>query len=280
MLIPVSFKQFAPNAPPWKLSDLDNNFASILSALNNPNTFSNGLQDAGTANNYVLTPAVGTNGALTFGLILNFKAINANTGPSTLNYAGNGAKNILNADGTPVASGQIPASSMNLVVYDGTSFILLGSFRPWVIARRKTADQFVTSSTVLVNDLHLAFAIGANEEWVVSGTVFAESADLNTSGAKFAYTGPAGCTFNATMAVASNIASNTLSQNFTGFGTTFVFPTTQFPGGSSTAQFTAGMWALNGATPGTITLQFAQNTSSGNSLTLSKGSFWQGTRIA
>lgn len=81
--------------------------------------------DAGAANAYVvtLTPAPA---ALNAGLIVRFKAANANTGAATLNVNGLGAKNIVHRDGSALLSGEIVTGAICEAIYDGTQFILYG----------------------------------------------------------------------------------------------------------------------------------------------------------
>ena len=51
---------------------------------------------------------------------------------------------------------------------------------------RKTADQSVTSSTALVDDTHLTFAIAANEEWIFQLALWQST---GAGGMKFQMTG-------------------------------------------------------------------------------------------
>lgn len=57
-----------------------------------------------------------------------FKAATVNTGPATLNVNGLGAKSILRPDGSALADGDIAANSINIVVYDGTQFLLVSNY--------------------------------------------------------------------------------------------------------------------------------------------------------
>jgi hypothetical protein len=80
--------------------------------------------DAGAADAYSITVST-----LATGSALQFRAVNANTGGSTLTTAATGVRSILNTDGSALASGQIQANALVEVVYDGTKFIL--SKRPF-----------------------------------------------------------------------------------------------------------------------------------------------------
>lgn len=64
--------------------------------------------------------------SLVEGFALSFKNTVANTGTSTLNVNGLGAKPIVKSNGIAVASGNLKAGSIYTVRYDGTSFILQG----------------------------------------------------------------------------------------------------------------------------------------------------------
>lgn len=78
--------------------------------------------DTGTANTYAITPTPAVT-AYTVGQIFSFKAANSNTGSSTINVNGLGAKNIVRTDGTTALSaGMIVSGQIVKVEYDGTSF--------------------------------------------------------------------------------------------------------------------------------------------------------------
>lgn len=79
----------------------------------------------GTANNYVATlnPALS---AYVEGVSLRLKINIANTGASTVNINGLGAKAIKKSNGSAVSAGNLKAGSIYTLAYDGTSFILQG----------------------------------------------------------------------------------------------------------------------------------------------------------
>ena len=82
--------------------------------------------DTGTANVYeVALP--NTVASYTTGLDVTFKALNANTGASTLNVDGVGAAAIVLPDGTALSADMIAAGSIVHVRYDGTSFQMLST---------------------------------------------------------------------------------------------------------------------------------------------------------
>jgi hypothetical protein len=140
------------------------------------------------------------------------------------------------------------------------------------ITKRKTADESVTSSTVLQDDDHLTHAIGANEEWVDDYFIDGGGA-LSTAGVKVAITVPSGATMNATVTVSGPGTISTARGTTSG---TAIFATTA----SNDSDIRVSLWVLNGATPGNVTLQWAQNSSNVSAITFRKGSHMQATRVA
>lgn len=76
--------------------------------------------ETGTANTYVITPSPVIT-AYAAGQVFSFVATNANTGASTLNVNGLGAKTINKDGGIAMAAGDILANQMIVVEYDGTN---------------------------------------------------------------------------------------------------------------------------------------------------------------
>lgn len=76
--------------------------------------------DTGAANAYVITPAPAITAYAT-GQIFTFKAVNANTGASTVNVNGIGAKNIFYKTAA-LTGGEIMAGQIVEIEYDGTQF--------------------------------------------------------------------------------------------------------------------------------------------------------------
>jgi hypothetical protein len=115
---------FATATTAIPLSNLDADFSTVASAMNDANTYSNYAPDTGSANAYVVT-LTGVSTAYSAGLRIQFKAGNANTTASTLNVNAQGAKNITYQDASAIASGTIAANSIVDVMYDGTQFLLM-----------------------------------------------------------------------------------------------------------------------------------------------------------
>lgn len=81
--------------------------------------------DDGSANIYVITVAEEFIQSLSDGLMVRFKAANANTGASTLNVNGLGAKALKTQAGADLVANDITAGMIVEASYDGASFQLL-----------------------------------------------------------------------------------------------------------------------------------------------------------
>lgn len=115
--------------------------------------------DSGTANAYVLSPVSpfkspvsATAGESYFnGMVICFRAGNANTGASTVNVNGAGVKNLLKQDGTALSAGDIPSNSDVQFRYNGTSFLkVLGnatSTTEGIVLRKSPTIQKFTSGS-------------------------------------------------------------------------------------------------------------------------------------
>jgi hypothetical protein len=165
-----------------------------------------------------------------------------------------------------------PSSGVFTTLTVGTGTAGLGT-----ITKRKTADESVTSSAVLQDDDHLTFAIAANEEWIFT-LVGGVSQAGTAAGFKAALTFPAGSTLGFRGVLLDEASTYVLSvtSNQVASGNNAVAATSSI---STVQQFSISGWVLNGATPGNVTLQWAQGTSSGFTTTVKKGAFLQATRI-
>jgi hypothetical protein len=108
-------------------TQLDNSFGNAYAALNALITYSNGFDDTGAANAYVISLPAG----LTFSLVkyvrVQVKIANANTGASTLNAFGSGATAIVNQSGAALSGGELLANHIAEFMYDGASWQILSS---------------------------------------------------------------------------------------------------------------------------------------------------------
>ena len=145
-----------------------------------------------------------------------------------------------------------------------------------VIAVRKTADESVTTSTTLQDDDELTFAIAASEEWVVNFDLFAAAA-FGTTGLKVAVTVPSGATLNYDFAAIDDAGSVDMDGTSTS-GSAITFASADFAG--TIAKVSGILWVLNSTNAGSVTLQFAQATSSGTAVTLLSGSSLKAIRMA
>lgn len=146
------------------------------------------------------------------------------------------------------------------------------------LIKRKTADESVTSSTTLQDDDHLTFSIAANEEWVVHYLLSIPNACLlSTTGMKLAVTVPASATGLVTARFVGDGTDNSLTvKGSLGSAMTFAAGTIVSAGG----MFDVMVNVINSSNAGSVTLQFAQNTSNGTAVTISKGSFLVAHRVA
>lgn len=164
-----------------------------------------------------------------------------------------------------------------------TSHLLRGTgITPSVgeFALRVSADEALTSQTALQNVTEQKVPIGPNEEWVVE-FLLDLGADLATTGAKVAVAVPAGATANivATLVPSTLAAANSAQRRTTTGGAALDF-TAAAQVGVTDGLVRVVARVLNGATNGTIQLQFAQSTSSGTALTLRRGSYLRASRVA
>jgi hypothetical protein len=121
--IPNTFATATGNVP---ASQLDTNFSTLSSAVNDPASYTNYAVDTGAANAYVVTlsPAP-SNLASMVGVPFIWKASNNNTTASTINLNSFGVLNLTNYNAGNLVSGAIVSGNYILTVYDGTQFRIL-----------------------------------------------------------------------------------------------------------------------------------------------------------
>ena len=117
--------------------------------------------DSGIANAYLLTPvspfkspvSSGAGEGYFNGMIIRFRAGNANSGASTINVNSAGVKNLKKADGTDVATGDILTTRDVAFRYDGTNFVKVENVNPatttnqGVVFRKSPTIQKFTSGS-------------------------------------------------------------------------------------------------------------------------------------
>lgn len=165
----------------------------------------------------------------------------------------------------------IPLAQLLAAMTGGTSYI------GQILTKRKTADQSQVSNTVLANDNDLTFPIAANEEWcgficVAFGT------NPPAHGLKSALNAPSGAVIQFDANIVTDSPGVTMAGSTTTIGAAITMSTSQL-GLSNKGALTYRFWVLNGGTPGNVTLQWAQNTSTTSPATFPKGSFMQITRV-
>lgn len=130
----------------------------------------------------------------------------------------------------------------------------------------KTADESVTSSTVLQDDDHLTFTLGANELWYVRFAVVYTSASA-TPNITIAYAGPASVTYQ--FLTLGETGAGTFTNNYQrAVADTLTFVT----GAGTIKQFHTEGIITNAGTSGPFRLQWAQGVSNATATTVKKGS--------
>jgi len=115
------FQNRTTNSP---FSDLDTNFSNIASYLNSTNNYENYFTDSGSVNAYVVSIASPITFTLAAGAMVSVKINNTNTGASTLNVGGTGAKSIIYPSGTAISANALPAGAVCKFIYDGSAYQL------------------------------------------------------------------------------------------------------------------------------------------------------------
>jgi hypothetical protein len=150
---------------------------------------------------------------------------------------------------------------------------------------RCSGDSTCTNSTTLQDITGLSFAIAANEVW------FVEAYLMGTNGAagatadwKFGWTVPASCTadWGGLQVAGATIAGWGVSTAATGGAAILAVGSTFSIGGVNSARqaFSVGGIFTNSSTPGTVQLQFAQNTQTNeNTIIRQLNSFLRVTRL-
>jgi len=145
---------------------------------------------------------------------------------------------------------------------------------PTIKTVRKSSDQTVTSSTTLVNDSQLLFAVAANETYIFQAWLYTYAAD-GTPDIKVTFTGPAGSTvfWSSSQVIFNAGGSTTLTVVAPGATTADLFVD------SNLRAIQLYGTILNGGTAGNLQFQFAQNTSSANGTSVKAGSSIFGIKV-
>ena len=160
-----------------------------------------------------------------------------------------------------------PQSSM-MAIWSGTQWTLTGDGTPSGQGgtARKTADTVVNNSVTLVTDPDLKFNVGANETWYFTVTGSVKNANASSikmivtppsAGTNCSYTGST--SYNGAWANSSVCGTPAAVTNFNALAGT----------GGSDAFVMQGVFT-NGATAGTASFQWAQNTATAAATTITK----------
>jgi hypothetical protein len=149
-----------------------------------------------------------------------------------------------------------------------------GPAGPGDVKVRKTLDEAVVSSAVMQDDDQLSFAVGASETWIFDMFLSAWAGSA-TPDLKVGFAIPAGATIKWSL-VGTN-GNNGISQFVidTASGT---LPFQCFGGLPADMAMIRGMVTTSG-TPGTVQLQWAQNTANASATTVQAGSYLQASKF-
>lgn len=156
-----------------------------------------GGTDTGTASANVLTPTAALT-AYGAGQMLIYRPANTNVGAVTVNVSGLGAKSIKTLAGADPTAGDLAANRFNVVMYDGTNFVLLAGAE----FVSKTGNSTITGNITLTGDM------------AVSGTLSGPSIDAKGAIAGQTWTGTHNFT-GATVTVATPVSgSNPVTKTY------------------------------------------------------------------
>jgi hypothetical protein len=112
------------------------------------------------------------------GLNLTVKVAVSNSGPSTLNVNGLGAKAIIRADGSALAASDLVAGRIIHLIYDGTAFRLIGASEAAIAAAATSAANSAAAAGVSASNAsgYAAAALGYRDEAAGFATAAANSA--------------------------------------------------------------------------------------------------------
>lgn len=132
---------------------VDSMFQTIWNVLNDSsNGYANLATDTGVINNYLLT---NNSPALTYrqGMLQAFLTTNVNTGPAQINVDGLGNVAITTSAGAALSGGELSATGINLLLYDGTKFRIISSPLPL-----QSFSGFIVAPQVQIYTLDLSVA--------------------------------------------------------------------------------------------------------------------------
>ncbi|HEY4037802.1 MAG TPA: hypothetical protein VGM15_03190 [Burkholderiaceae bacterium] len=190
------------------------------------------LADAGSLNTIVLTPGTAL-AAYVSGLNYYVTGIVAtNTGATTVNVSALGTKALQNPDGTALLAGQVVIGGTYLIEYNGTAFVLVGSFstaaqfdnsgRGSTTAFVQRALGSLSGSTTITTNTTLT-AANAGQEIIINGAATATLPVASTcpKGTVISFRGQ-----NASAALATQGTDTTNINGFSTAAASFALPNT------------------------------------------------------
>jgi len=157
------------------------------------------IDDTGAANAYVLTISPAS-AAYVHGQKFSMHASNTNTGASTVNINGLGAKNIFKGAGVALEAGDIIADGIYEITYDDTQFLITGFTKPKTARINSYMDGNATETTITT--VNTEYNIGGTHVTRAGGSGFTESSGSYT------YAGPSGRFFKVHLSVSLISAGN------------------------------------------------------------------------
>lgn len=248
---------------------LDQNYSTIVAYLNDPTNRNNFATDSsGGTNTIVLTFSPAVAGGYTAGLEITFKAALTNNGPVVLNANGIGNANLVNADGSALAAGQVTAGSVYQAAYDGTRFIFISPSGAPQVAASQAALETATATVGFPVPATMKFHPGVAKaagwfDGTATGTITAGSAFLSAYGVSqmvrqgagtysFTLTPPmANTQYVAALCVGSSLAASALRipQELTGARTTNGFVIIINTTSTTAVDITSGNFMVYGDLP-------------------------------
>ncbi len=149
------------------------------------------------------------------------------------------------------------------------------------VAKAKLSDQSVTSSTALTSDSDLTFSIASGETWAINYELYVTNGNSSGPDLKLAVLGGSGWTCNIQMSGTESSGSAFPQVVETDCDNSPTALINSSIGGDSNDGFTVRiLGTITASSSGSATLQFAQNTSSSNSITVKAGSFLEAFRTS
>lgn len=237
--------------------------ASVLTANNKDLKVS--LADTAIDSNFVVDIQSGSTGK--------FKVQNNGTDVLTVNSSGDIAASggLTLGNSTTTTAGTIRWTGLDFEGFDGATWKSLttggggggGGISSNYVNVVKQVNETVNNSAALQDDDQLKFNVGANEDWTFRFVVQANAA--TAADLRFAVTAPSG----ATCYVSANDVETATSEAQLGCGVSSALVT----GNATNDMYEITGSVKNGATPGVVTLQWAQFTANASNTIVYTGSY-------